>query len=52
MCELLVGLPDVTVLGLDSEGGAPLSIHVEKLLGLLRAGARQQTRVSASARVT
>jgi transposase len=29
MCELLVGLPDVTVLGTDDEAGAPLSIHVE-----------------------
>ena len=29
MCELLVGLPEVTVLGLDDEVGAPLSIHVE-----------------------
>ncbi len=28
-CELLVGLPEVTVLGLDDEVGAPLSIHVE-----------------------
>ncbi len=29
MCELLVGLPDVTVLGIDDEVGFPLSIHVE-----------------------
>ena len=29
MCELLVGLPEVTVLGLEDEVGAPLSIHVE-----------------------
>lgn len=29
MCELLVGFTDVTVLGLDNEVGAPLSIHVE-----------------------
>jgi hypothetical protein len=29
MCELLVGLPDVTVLGLDDNVNAPLSIHVE-----------------------
>ncbi len=29
MCELLVGLPEVTVLGLEDEVGAPLYIHVE-----------------------
>src|SRR3984957_10338304 len=29
MCELLVGLPEVTVLGFEDEVGAPLSIHVE-----------------------
>jgi hypothetical protein len=29
VCELLVGLPEVTVLGLEDEMGAPLSIHVE-----------------------
>ena len=29
MCELLVGLPAVTVLGPDDEVGAPLSTHVE-----------------------
>jgi transposase len=29
MCELLVGLPDVNVLGIDDESGHPLAIHVE-----------------------
>ena len=29
MCELLVGLPDVTVLGMDDETNGPLSIHVQ-----------------------
>ena len=29
MCLLLVGLPDVTVLGVDDELGEPLRIHVE-----------------------
>lgn len=29
MCELLVGLPDVTVLAVDDEVGFPLCIHVE-----------------------
>jgi transposase len=29
MCELLVGLPDVTVLGLDDVEGYPLAVHVE-----------------------
>ena len=29
MCELLVGLPDVNVLGLDDRPGGPLGVHVE-----------------------
>ena len=29
MCELLVGLPDVNVLGVDDVPGAPLRIYVE-----------------------
>jgi len=29
MCELLVGLPDVTVLAVDDEAGLPLFVHVE-----------------------
>jgi len=29
MCELLVGLPDVNVLGIDDEPGEPFAIHVE-----------------------
>jgi len=29
MCELLVGLPAVTVLGIDDEPGEPLAVHVE-----------------------
>ena len=29
MCELLVGLPDVIVLGVDDTGGGPLRVHVE-----------------------
>lgn len=32
MCELLVGLPNVTVLGIDNEVGGPLSIHIETRL--------------------
>ena len=33
VCELLVGLPDVTVLGVDDDAGEPLRIHVEARLG-------------------
>ena len=29
MCELLVGLPVVTVLGIDDEPSEPLAVHVE-----------------------
>jgi transposase len=29
VCELLVGLPDVDVLGVDDEPGGPLRVHVE-----------------------
>lgn len=29
MCELLVGLPDVGVLGVDDEDGLPVRIHIE-----------------------
>jgi transposase len=29
MCELLVGLPDVTVLAIDDEVGGPLSVHIQ-----------------------
>ncbi len=29
MCELLVGLPEVNVLGIDDADGDPLAIHVE-----------------------
>ena len=29
MCELLVGLPDVNVLGVDDQVGAPIRVHVE-----------------------
>jgi hypothetical protein len=29
MCELLVGLPAVTVLGIDDEPGEPLAVHLE-----------------------
>ncbi|MFQ5524280.1 MAG: hypothetical protein ACE5F5_12025 [Acidimicrobiia bacterium] len=32
VCELLVGLPDVTVLGVDDEAGGPLRVHVEARL--------------------
>ncbi len=31
MCELLVGLPAVRVLGIDDEAGGPLSVHVETI---------------------
>lgn len=30
MCELLVGLPDVNVLGIDDEPSGPLTIHIER----------------------
>jgi transposase len=30
MCALLVGLPDVTVLAVDDQPGAPLRVHVEQ----------------------
>ena len=29
VCELLVGLPDVTVLGVVDDGGEPLRVHIE-----------------------
>ena len=29
MCELLVGLPDVNILGVDDNGGGPLRVHLE-----------------------
>ena len=29
MCELLVGLPEVNVLGVDDVAGEPLRVHVE-----------------------
>jgi hypothetical protein len=32
VCELLVGLPDVTVLGVIDRGGEPLRIHIESRL--------------------
>lgn len=30
VCELLVGLPDVTVLGVVDDGGGPIELHVEQ----------------------
>jgi hypothetical protein len=30
MCELLVGLPDVVVLGVDDQPGGPIVVHVEQ----------------------
>lgn len=33
ICELLVGLPDVVVLGVDDAAGEPLRVHVEARLG-------------------
>jgi len=33
VCELLVGLPDVHVLGVEDEAGVPLRVHVETRLG-------------------
>jgi transposase len=30
VCELLVGLPEVTVLGVDDRPGGPLAVHVEQ----------------------
>jgi transposase len=33
MCELLVGLPDVTVLAVDDRPGVPVVVHVESRLG-------------------
>ena len=52
MCELLIGLPDITVLGIDDEPG-PLVVHVESS-GLVRAclGCREPGRVHARAKVT
>ena len=29
MCALFVGLPDVTVLGVDDQPGRPIRVHVE-----------------------
>jgi transposase len=52
MCELLIGLPDITVLGIVDEPG-PLVVHVESA-GLVRAclGCREPGRVRARAKVT
>ena len=33
MCELLVGLPDVTVLGVDDERDGPMVVHIESRSG-------------------
>ena len=33
MCELLVGLPDVNVLGVDDDLDGPLRVHVESRVG-------------------
>jgi hypothetical protein len=30
MCALLVGLPEVTVLGVDDRPGEPIGVHVEQ----------------------
>jgi hypothetical protein len=39
MCQLLVGLPDVVVLGVVDDGGdGPIRIHVECRLGKPRCG--------------
>ncbi len=35
MCALLVGLPAITVLGLDGSPGRPLRVHVETTDDLL-----------------
>lgn len=32
ICELLVGLPDVNILGVEDEDGEPLRVHVERRL--------------------
>jgi hypothetical protein len=29
MCALLVGLPDITVVGVEDQPGRPLRVHVE-----------------------
>lgn len=52
MCEVLVGLPDVTVLAVD-DGAGPLTVHVESV-GLRRdcLGCGRAGRVRARARVT
>lgn len=33
MCELLVGLGDVEVLGVDGEAGTPLGVHIRRRAG-------------------
>ena len=33
MCELLVGLPEVNVLGIDDVVGEPLRVHIEVRTG-------------------
>lgn len=33
MCELLIGLPDVNVLGIDDEPGSRLGVHIETRAG-------------------
>lgn len=32
MCALLVGLPEITVLGIKYEAGRPLRVHVETMV--------------------
>lgn len=39
VCELLVGLPEVNVLGVDDEDGAPIGVHVEQRWPRARCGA-------------
>ena len=36
MCALLVGLPDVTVLGVDDQPGQPIRVYVEQRVDQLR----------------
>ena len=36
ICELLVGLPAVVVLGVDDGGDGPLRVHIETRVGVRR----------------
>ena len=35
MCALIVGLPEIAVLGVEDESGEPLRVHVETVMTVM-----------------